>query len=71
MVLDGAINQEAFAASIAQSVLPSLVPGQIVILANLAVHSSPWARQPERGGKKLSSRGTRDLGSMPRTYAVK
>ena len=45
MVLDGAINREAFDAFVAQSLLPSLVPGQIVILDNLAVHKSPRARK--------------------------
>jgi transposase len=44
MVLDGAINREAFAAYVEQSLLPTLVPGQIVILDNLAVHKSPRAR---------------------------
>jgi transposase len=44
MVLDGAINREAFEAYVEQSLLPSLVPGQIVILDNLAVHKSPRAR---------------------------
>ena len=44
MVLDGAINREAFEAFVAQSLLPALVPGQIVLLDNLAVHKSPRAR---------------------------
>ena len=43
MVLDGAINREAFDAYVEQ-LLPALVPGQIVILDNLAVHKSPRAR---------------------------
>jgi len=45
MVLDGAINREAFDAFVEQSLLPTLVPGQIVILDNLAVHKSPQARK--------------------------
>lgn len=45
MVLDGAINREAFDAFVEQSLLPTLVPGQIVILDNLAVHKSPRARR--------------------------
>jgi transposase len=45
MVLDGAINREAFDAFVEQSLLPTLLPGQIVILDNLAVHKSPRARQ--------------------------
>jgi transposase len=44
MVLDGAINREAFDAYVEQVLLPTLVPGQIVILDNLAVHKSPRAR---------------------------
>jgi len=44
MVLDGAINREAFEAFVEQSLLPTLLPGQIVILDNLAVHKSPRAR---------------------------
>jgi transposase len=44
MVLNGAINREAFDAFVEQSLLPTLVPGQIVILDNLAVHKSPRAR---------------------------
>lgn len=44
LVLDGAVNRAAFDAYIAQSLGPTLVPGQIVILDNLAVHKSPRAR---------------------------
>ena len=44
MVLDGAINRDAFDAFVEQSLLPTLLPGQIVILDNLAVHKSPRAR---------------------------
>lgn len=45
LVLDGAINREAFDAYVEQLLLPTLVPGQIVILDNLNVHKSPRARQ--------------------------
>jgi transposase len=44
MVLDGALNREAFDAYVEQNLLPTLRPGQIVILDNLAVHKSPRAR---------------------------
>jgi transposase len=44
MVLNGAINREAFEAYVEQSLLPTLIPGQIVICDNLAVHKSPRAR---------------------------
>jgi transposase len=45
MVLDGAVNREAFDAYVEQLLLPTLVPGQIVILDNLNVHKSPRARR--------------------------
>ena len=50
-VLDGAVNREAFDAYVEQLLLPTLRPGQIVILDNLAVHKSPRARTliEERG----------------------
>ena len=53
MMLDETINREAFAASVEQSLLPTLLPGQIVILDNLAVHKSPGARTliEEAGGE--------------------
>jgi hypothetical protein len=44
MVLDGAINRDAFEAFVEHSLLPTLAPGQIVILDNLAVPKSPRAR---------------------------
>jgi transposase len=44
MLLDGAINRDAFEAYVEQRLLPTLVPGQIVLLDNLAVHKSPRAR---------------------------
>ncbi len=44
MVLDGAINREAFDAYVEQLLLPTLAPGQIVVLDNLNVHKSPRAR---------------------------
>lgn len=45
MILDGAINRDAFEAFVEQSLLPTLAPGQIVMLDNLAVHKSPRARR--------------------------
>jgi transposase len=44
MLLDGATDQAAFEAFVAQQVVPSLQPGQTVILDNLSVHQSPRAR---------------------------
>lgn len=43
--LEGALNRESFHAYIEQALVPSLVPGQIVILDNLAVHKSARAIQ--------------------------
>ena len=51
MVLNGAINREAFDAFVEQSLLPTLVPGQIVILDNLAVHKSTRARRLIEGAR--------------------
>ena len=44
MVLDGALARESFDAYIEQLLLPTLVPGQIVVLDNLPVHKSARAR---------------------------
>ena len=44
MVLDGAVARESFEAYVEQLLLPTLVPGQIVVLDNLAVHKSAKAR---------------------------
>lgn len=44
MVLKGALVREAFDAYVEQLLLPTLIPGQIVVLDNLAVHKSARAR---------------------------
>ena len=44
MVLDGAVNRAAFDAYVEQLLLPTLAPGQVVVLDNLAVHKRPRAR---------------------------
>lgn len=44
MVLDGALARESFDAYVAQVLLPTLRPGQIVVLDNLPVHKSAHAR---------------------------
>jgi hypothetical protein len=44
MGLAGAINREACDAFVEQRVLPTLLPGQIVILDHLAVPKRPRAR---------------------------
>ncbi len=43
--LEGALNRESFHAYVEQALVPSLHPGQIVILDNLAVHKSARAIQ--------------------------
>ena len=45
MVLKGALARESFDAYIEQLLLPTLVPGQIVVLDNLPVHKSARARR--------------------------
>ena len=40
MVLNGALARERFDAYVAQLLLPTLVPGQIVVLDNLPVHKA-------------------------------
>lgn len=45
MVLDGALTSEAFAAYVAQQLVGWLTPGDVVILDNLAAHTSAAARQ--------------------------
>ena len=44
MVLDGALARESFDAYVEHLLLPTLVPGQIVVLDNLPVHKSARAR---------------------------
>jgi len=44
MVLDGALARESFDAYVEQLLLPTLVPGQVVVLDNLPVHKSARAR---------------------------
>ena len=44
MVLDGALARESFDAFVEQLLLPTLAPGQIVVLDNLPVHKSARAR---------------------------
>ena len=44
MVLNGALARESFDAYVEHLLLPTLVPGQIVVLDNLPVHKSARAR---------------------------
>jgi transposase len=45
MVLEGALARESFDAYVEQLLLPTLIPGQIVVLDNLPVHKSAEARK--------------------------
>jgi transposase len=45
MVLKGALARESFEAYVEQLLVPTLLPGQIVLLDNLPVHKSAQARR--------------------------
>lgn len=45
LVIDGPINGEWFEAYVAQVLLPTLKPGDVVILDNLSSHKRPAARE--------------------------
>jgi len=45
MILEGAVNAQAFEAYVEQILAPSLAPGQIVLMDNLSVHKRARVRQ--------------------------
>ena len=45
MALEGAVNGDAFVAYLAQQLVPSLRPGETVVLDNLRVHHNPQVRR--------------------------
>ena len=45
MLLDGAVNRDAFEAFVAQVLAPSLRPGDVVVMDNLSSHKGPRVRQ--------------------------
>lgn len=54
MVLDGAMNADAFRAYVEQVLLPTLTPGDIVIMDNLPAHKVAGIREAiEAGGAEL------------------
>ena len=54
MVLDGPMNGVAFRAYVEQVLVPTLSPGDIVIMDNLSSHKTPAARDAiEAAGAKL------------------
>lgn len=54
MVLDGPLNGESFRAWVRQSLLPTLRPGDVVVMDNLAAHKVSGIRQAiESSGAKL------------------
>ena len=44
MMLDGAMNGEAFQAYVQRVLVPTLAPGDIVVMDNIAVHKNPAIR---------------------------
>jgi len=61
MVLDGPMNADAFNAYIGQVLVPTLAPGDVVIMDNLSAHRSTGVRDAfEAAGAELrTSRHTR------------
>jgi transposase len=54
LVLDGPINGESFKAYVEQMLVPTLAPGDIVVMDNLGSHKSKSVRDAIRGaGAKL------------------
>jgi transposase len=54
MVSDGAMNGDLFVAYVQQILVPTLRPGEIVVMDNLAAHKRPAAREAiERAGCKV------------------
>jgi transposase len=54
MVLDGAMNGKAFLAYVRQVLVPTLQPGDLVVLDNLSSHKSAGVRQAiEQAGAQL------------------
>lgn len=45
MTLDGAVNRDAFEAFVARVLVPTLVPGDVVVMDNLSSHKGPRVRQ--------------------------
>jgi transposase len=53
-VIDGPMNGNAFVAYVEQILVPTLTPGDIVVMDNLSVHKVPGVRQAiETAGAKL------------------
>jgi transposase len=53
-VIDGPMNGDAFLAYVEQILLPTLTPGDIVVMDNLSSHKAPVIREAiERAGAKL------------------
>lgn len=51
MLLEGAMNKEAFEAYVEQVLAPSLEPGDVVIMDNLSSHKSPEVQKAIRTAK--------------------
>lgn len=54
MVIDGPMNGDLFVAYVQQVLVPTLRPGDIVVMDNLAAHKRPKAREAiEKAGCRL------------------
>jgi transposase len=63
MVIEGAMDREAFVAWLTHFLVPTLAPGRVVVMDNLSVHKGTQVRQIiERAGCSLVGR---PLGSIP------
>lgn len=51
MLLDGAMTKAAFQVYVEQILVPSLKPGDVVVMDNLASHKSPDVRKAIKGAK--------------------
>ena len=65
MVLDGAMHGAAFLAYVEQVLVPTLAPGDIVVMDNLPAHKPVAVRHAIEGaGARYSHNGTRSLGRI-------
>src|SRR3546814_4666410 len=71
-VFDGPINGECFLAYVRQQLVPSLEPGDIVVMDNLGSHKSQVVRDAiSAAGARRSEEHTSELQSLMRiSYAV-
>jgi len=63
MTLEGALDGDAFAAYLAKFLIPTLVPGQIVVMDNLSVHKLDFSQSGDigEGLSEACEEGARDF----------